>query len=311
MDDEIIIGIDVKDNSNKKKNKKLKKNSQKKKSSKKGGKDYIKEKNNRKEKIIKNNQRNTSKASNTSKYVKRKNKTKNLGIIILFIIFIIFILGSSMFNIQKIEVTGNDRISDETVISLSGLELYKNIFTFNKLSVVEKIKENAYIKSVKISRKLPDTVKITVQEKIPRYIIQIADSYAYINNQGYILEISTEKENMPILLGLSTDLSNIKVGERINVEDLKKMDMVIKICEIAKSNDLKDLITKIDISDDKNYTIILEKEGKTVYLGDCSDLNTRMLYLKSVLEASSGKSGEIFLNVDLNSDNVYFRPSSN
>ncbi len=280
MDDEIIIGIDVKNNSNKKK--KVKKKSQK----------------------PKNKKENNPKQ-------KKSRSGKKIGIILLFIILVVIILGSSLFNIKKIEVTGNSRISNEMVISLSGLELYKNIFTFNKLSVIGKIKENAYIKNVKIKRKLPDTVKITVQEKTPRYIIQIADSYAYINNQGYILEISTEKENMPILTGITTDLSNIKEGERLSVEDLKKMDMVIKICEIAKSNDLKDLITKIDITDDRNYTIILETEGKTVYLGDCSDLNTRMLYLKSVLEASSGKKGELFLNVDLNSDNVYFRPSSN
>lgn len=303
-DDEIIIGINVKSNSNKKKNKKMKKNSQKKKSSKK---EYQKNRKNSKEDLIKNN----TKVQNKNQSISKSNKAKKVGIIVLFIILIILVLGSSLFNVQKIEVTGNDRISDEMIISLSGLELHKNIFTFNKLSVIDKIKENAYIKKVKISRKLPDTVKITVQENVPRYMIQIADSYAYINNQGYILEISTEKENMPIITGVSTDLSGIKEGERINVEDLKKMDMVIKICEIAKSNDLKELITKIDISDDRNYTIVLETEGKTVYLGDCSDLNTRMLYLKSVLEASSGKSGEIFLNVDLNSDNVYFRPSGN
>ena len=83
-----------------------------------------------------------------------------------------------------------------------------------------------------------------------------------------------------------------------------------KIYEAAKSNGLADLVTKIDISNDKNYTIILETEGKKVYLGDCSNLNTRILYLNSILEASKGKSGEIFLNMDLNEQNPYFRPSS-
>ncbi len=311
MDDEIIINVDVKNNSNKKNAKKSKNKPQKKKSNKKANKEHQDKKNFKKEKVSKKKLKNSKRSSDTVQEVSKNSKIKKIGIISLFIILIILIFCSSLFNVQKIEVIGNERISDEMIISLSGLELYKNIFTFNKLSVIEKIKENAYIENVKISRKLPDTVQITVKEKTPRYMIQIADGYGYLNNQGYILEISSQKQDMPILLGLTTDVSNIKEGQRINVEDLKKMDMVIKICEIAKSNDLKDLITQIDISDDKNYTIFLEKEGKKVYLGDCSDLNTRMLYLKSILEASSGKSGEIFLNVDLNSDNVYFRPSSN
>ena len=73
----------------------------------------------------------------------------------------------------------------------------------------------------------------------------------------------------------------------------------------------EEFVNKIDISNDKNYAIILENEGKTVYLGDCTELNTRILYLKSILETVQGKSGEIFLNVDLNSQEPYFRPSSN
>ena len=91
----------------------------------------------------------------------------------------------------------------------------------------------------------------------------------------------------------------------------KRVDEAGQIIQHVVSMEGTIVEQKIDITDDRNYTIILETEGKTVYLGDCSDLNTRMLYLKSVLEASSGKKGELFLNVYLNSDNVYFRPSIN
>lgn len=289
MDDEIVIGIDVKEDSNNKKTKKDKKNKK------------VKEKS-------KANKNKKDKNNSDENNPKIRNK---IAIIFLIIAILVILFGSSLFNIKNIVIVGNQKISQETVISLSGLELYKNIFKFNKLSVIEKIEENAYIENVKISRKLPSTVEITIEERIPKYMVQIGESYAYINNQGYILEITNEKINLPILTGISTDLSNIKLGERLNVEDLKKLDTVIKIYETSNSNGIADLITKIDISNDKNYCIFLETEGKTVYLGDCSNLNTRILTLKSVLEASSGKAGEIFLNVDLNSENVYFRPSSN
>ena len=104
-------------------------------------------------------------------------------------------------------------------------------------------------------------------------------------------------------------MSNIKVGNRINNSDLEKMTLIIKILIIAKSNDLDGLITKIDVSNPKNYIMVLEGEGKTVNLGDCSDsdLNTKLLYLKSIVDASGGRAGEVFLNVDLNNQNVYVR----
>ena len=242
------------------------------------------------------------------------NKTKKRGhkkllLLILFLIILVLLLSSSLFNITTISVIGNNKLSQEEIISLSKIQKHTNLFKINKLQSIENIKENAYIENVSIKRKIPNEIQIEVEERIPKYMLQFADSYVYINNQGYMLEISNERIEVPILIGITTDLSNIKAGNRINVEDLKKMNMVINIFETASSNEIGHLITKIDISDDKNYTLILETEGKTVYLGDCSELNTRILYLKSILEQEKGISGELFLNEDLNEQKVHFKPS--
>ena len=240
---------------------------------------------------------------------KQNKKAKRIILSFLFIILVILILSSSLFNIKEINVSGITKLSKEEIISLSEIKKHTNIFKMNKLQSIEKIKQNAYVEKVKISRKFPNKIDIQIEERIPKYMLQFADSYVYINNQGYMLEISNEKLEIPILIGISTDLSNIKSGNRINIQDLKKMNMVIKIFETASSNQIGHLISKIDISDDKNYTLILETEGKKVYLGDCSELNTRILYLKDILEQEKGISGELFLNENLNEQKVHFKPS--
>lgn len=284
-DDEIIVGINIKENSNKKNSNKA---------------------NN------KNKSQNVKKNSKVNKKVLHKRKVmKFFMLIVIIIIALIILLSSSLFDLKNIYVEGNEKISDEAIISLSGLNLYENIFKVNKNSVIDKIKENAYIENAEISRKLPSTIEISIKERKVNYMLEYANSYAYINNQGYILEITNEKLDVPILIGYDTDLSTTTPGNRMDIEDLKKMDTVIRIYETAKSNEIGSLITKINISDSKDYILILDTEGKTVHLGECVDLNTRILYLKSILEKTKGKNGEIFLNMDLNTDNAYFRPSGN
>lgn len=299
MDDEIIIGIQKQNNSNKN-NKQKKKVKNKKKAVKRTA--YNEKTSSEKNKNVTNKKK--------IKKNKSADKVKKIIILAIFLILVVLLLTSSIFNISNINVTGNNKLSAEEIISLSKIEKHTNIFKINKLQSIEAIKENAYIEDVKIDRKIPNEIKINIKERVPKYMLQFADSYVYINNQGYMLEIANEKLDIPILVGATTDLSNIQAGNRINLEDLKKMDMVINIFETANSNEIGHLITKIDISNEKNYTLILETEGKTVYLGDCSELNTRIVYLKGILEAEKGKSGEIFLNVDLNEQRVYFRPSA-
>jgi hypothetical protein len=102
-------------------------------------------------------------------------------------------------------------------------------------------------------------------------------------------------------------LSDAKSGDRLDVEDLEKMEMIIKIMETASNNDISSLITKIDISNEKNYVIELASENKKAYLGDCSNLNTRILTLKAIIEQEKGNSGTAFINMDLNTGRAYFR----
>lgn len=282
-DDEIIIGIE---NSNTNKNRKK-----------------TKKKTRRKDN--KPNRKNNKKKN--EKYQKRQKNLKVVAFIVIFIVLLILLLSSSLFNINTIIVEGNNQLSDEKVISISSIELYTNMFKMSTTSAKLKLEENAYIESAKVTRKLPSSIVITIEEREPAYMLQFADSYVYINNQGYMLEISNDKIEVPIITGFTTDLSNIKPGNRLNTDDLNKMKIVIKIYQILETNEIADILTKIDVSDEKDYTLYFDTEGKKVHLGDTSDLNTKVVYLKSILEAVSGKEGEIFLNVDLNTEKAYFR----
>lgn len=77
--------------------------------------------------------------------------------------------------------------------------------------------------------------------------------------------------------------------------------------ELCKTEEIETLITRIDIKDKENIRLILETKEKTAYIGDSSNLNTKILTMKAILEKEEGKAGEIFVNMDLNKENPIFR----
>ena len=224
---------------------------------------------------------------------------------------IIFALLSPIFNIKEISVSGNAQISSQTIISLSSLTIDQNIFNFRTSEIVDNIKENAYIDSVKVSRKFPDTVDIEVEERVTTFMLVYGNAYVYINNQGYILEITSEKGDHPILTGFKTPTNQLVAGNRLTEEDLEKLNDVLKIMEATSSGESKigNLITEINISDSSNYILTLSKEKKQVYLGDVTDLSTKVLWLNQFIEREKKNEGIIYLNMNLNEDMPYFRES--
>lgn len=256
---------------------------------------------NKKTKEIKNTKPNNAKP--------KSKKIKMLIISILVLIAIIAAMLSPLFNIKNIQVVGNIILSSEEIISLSGIKTEENMFKVMKLKTIDRIKENAYINEVAIHKKLPNTIEIQVKERKPSFMLEYGNGYVYLSNQGYMLEISSIKKDIPTILGTTTSKENYKPGNRLNKDDLEKLGTVIKIMAVAKTHNIENLITTIDISNSDNYTLRLEQEKKTVYLGDCSYLETRMSSLMSILENEKDIEGEIFINMNINTRKPYFRES--
>ena len=262
----------------------------------------------------KNNQRQEEKtkqkmSKKQRQILKKKKRIKLMlkftALLIIIIAGIIFALVSPIFNIKEIDVSNNEQIKTETIVSLSQLNLGQNIFKFNKNKVNKNIKTNAYIESIEIKRKLPNKVQIQIEERKQEYNVEFLNGYAYINNQGYILQISEEKQSLPTIQGISTPDEQIVEGNRLNSEDLEKLEVIIQIMNICKNYELDSKVTNIDISTKDEYTLYLEEEKKTIYVGDKSNLSNKMLYVQVIIEENRGKEGEIFVNGDLNNN---FKP---
>lgn len=244
-----------------------------------------------------------------AKILRKKKRIKKIikWITLLLLIAggIIFALVSPIFNINEIQVINNSQIPTETILSLSQLQIGQNIFKFNSNKVESEIKTNPYIENVKIERKFTSKVEITIEERQKNYNVEFLNGYAYINNQGYILEISEQKLDLPVIKGTSTEQEQFVAGNRLNTQDLEKLETVIQIMNICKNYELDKKVSSIDITDKNNYIIYMEEDQKTIYLGDESNLSNKMLYVPTIMEENKGKEGTIYLNGDINNN---FKP---
>ncbi len=217
----------------------------------------------------------------------------------------IYALLSPIFNIKRIEVVGNVKLSKEEIISLSKIELEQNMFSYQTKEVISHIKENAYVDRINVKRKIPDTIELIISERKASFMIAFANAYALVNNQGYILEIVSKEQELPLLEGIKTEQEQIQEGNRLCMEDLQKLSDVLQIMESATSNEINNWISSIDITNTDNYILKLQKHKKIVHLGDTSDLSTKMLWIIEFSEKEKNTQGEIILNIDI--DKPIFR----
>ncbi len=222
--------------------------------------------------------------------IARKRSTENrhalftaLILLVVSALFVAFVY-SVFFVISDVDVSGSEIYSESEVIAAAGFEIGDNLYSFQAGQAAEGITFLCpYIKSVQISRTVPNSVAIVVEDDTAVY---------YANIYGDIVEMSAGLRVLSVTdeggaraAGLTKlVLPAIKysvAGRTITFTD-ERDERYIKsvLSSVSKSSlGMEGRITKIDLSD--KYGITINCDGKYILrVGtetDC-DLKLRMAY---------------------------------
>lgn len=194
---------------------------------------------------------------------------------------------SVFFRVSKIEVTGAKRYTNEQIIAASGISSGKNLMLLNRAAAEEQIYEKLlYIGSVKVSRKLPDTVVIAVDESSTFAAVETDEGTWIVDRNCRLLEKYSAKEKQ-------TD-TYIQVSGLKGVKPQKGAVLAVAQTDEAKLQYLKDLLTAISeagITKDVS-TISIENSANPeadylsrfkVRFGRDEDLDSKLALLKRVV----------------------------
>ena len=69
------------------------------------------------------------------------------------------------FQVEQIEVSGNQRYTREEIVAVTGIQMGDNLFRMNKFAIQDHVKEEMpYIEDILIRRRLPSTITVAVTE---------------------------------------------------------------------------------------------------------------------------------------------------
>lgn len=101
---------------------------------------------------------------------KRRRKRSRLGPLFKLLCGVAVVAAITMgatvfFQVETVEVTGNQRYTQEEIVLATGIEVGDNLFRMNKYDIYEKVcQELPYIEEIQIRRGLPNTILVTITE---------------------------------------------------------------------------------------------------------------------------------------------------
>ncbi|TFZ40096.1 FtsQ-type POTRA domain-containing protein [Soehngenia longivitae] len=213
--------------------------------------------------------------------VERKRRRKRFfrRIFLLFIVIVIIynaIIRIDLFNVGKIEISGNNITTEAQIIEKADIKKGDNLFRINRFTLADRLREIGYIEEIDIDKVFPSTIRIKIDERIPYVEVIFNEKYYVFDINGILLEKRTEP------LGELTLISNLKIQD---IKEGQKLDINSEFIDIFNDEKVIEVVSKIksfDFTDENNIKIILD-EDIPVEFGSLYNIKYKLLELGEII----------------------------
>lgn len=197
---------------------------------------------------------------------------------VLLIVAVVLILRFAVFSVKEILVTGNDRMSAEEIIRISGVRRGDNILSINEKNVEERIASDYRLQFRYMVCDLPSTVVLSIREREPCCWLTYCGIMYVMDKNRMVLRESEDPADQPEDLveikGLEVR-SNTLVGQYINLGSETQQSIFTELFLEMKVLGCVDRIKEADIRD-TNSILLVTKTGYTAGLGSRENLHAKL-----------------------------------
>lgn len=216
---------------------------------------------------------------------RKSNMTFYYVIVVIIVVFAAYFLSNFVFfRIDEIKVSGSEYYAKESILYASTVSKGDNLFRTDIKGIEERLsKLMVYADEVKVRRKLPSQLEITIKEAVPKYNILQDGRYFIISESGKILENDKISPQQNLLIVDGFEIKDTTPGAKLESEDNLKARILTELCENIEQMKFEGIL-KIDISDRTDIKLFY-KNRIEIRIGSSMDIPYKLRYIRAVIES--------------------------
>lgn len=201
-----------------------------------------------------------------------------------FIIILLIVAMALFFKVSEISVEGAVKYTPEEIVKASGIEEDSSILFIGTGSAEVAVKsELPYVDSVKITKKLPGTVVITVTESVAAASFTDGSGWWIMDLDGRVLEETTAAGAQGTIEIRGIAPKDPEVGESLSLGsgESVRLRALLDILSALSGDKKLDLTEWVDVSN--LSAITFRYNGYNVNVGQADNLTTKLSCLNQFL----------------------------
>jgi len=198
----------------------------------------------------------------------------------------IWLKESDTFNIRKIEIRGNELLSENEIFQIGMIDPTASIWNINLREVQGNVGSNVFVEEIKIDRIFPNLLRIRLREKSPVALLNVGGKFYCLDREGLVLPAKPGKlYDLPVISGdfRGAVIEGSRAGGQFVHQALNFL-MVI----LADRPELYSSISEIVMGRPEGIVLYTHKGGVLVWVGR-EGYEWKIRYLEAILNELIGQ----------------------
>ena len=215
---------------------------------------------------------------------------------------------SARFAIKDVQTNALTRVTKEQVLANSGITLGDNLFKLNVGNVEGRLLKNPWVSQVRVTRHLPSSIQIELQEREAAALALVAGQLFLVNRQGETFKPASTEDpsDLPLITGVTVD-----DGPRDTSLCRQRISLALDVLNYYSQSHLAKSYSpqEVHLTPGGEVTMTLGHKGTTLYLGvgPWSKKFTMAERVLSRLQAHRSTPALIFMDNRANPNRVVVR----
>lgn len=197
---------------------------------------------------------------------------------------------SQVFEIRDIEVEGVENLSTAEVLKAADVSDGTTLLRVDTEGITQRLRELSWIEDVRVTRALPSTLRIVVEERTPAVLVDTGVTFWYVDQQSRVIaeSVPTTGSTLPVV----RDLPDF-IAEPGYISESSALSNAIAVLD-GMSPDVTTTV-RIVTAPSVNETTLLTTSGVEIMVGEAVRLEEKSLLINNILAERAGQV--VFIDV--------------
>lgn len=241
------------------------------------------------------------------KFVRHNRNRKNilrLSYILIFLVlstlFVIICLAV-FFKIKEVEIVGSSSYSPAEIMNYCGIEPGQSLYEVNDRDLSGLSERFPYIRTARLTRKLPHTLIITVTEDEADYYCELYGEYFVLSRELRVLERSSDPSSLSergLIELMLPEIDQAIIGDSLVFASDADEKYVTAYLDTLYTNQIYERVTGFDLRDKFNLRMICD-HIYLVELDSGDELSTKLTATAAVLATTEAFPEGVTAKIDM------------